>query len=62
VKPITAASICDLIAKVYKAEGWTHRVGDVKIKRVQTVYDVRADHFTNRWCAFRMRTGLERSK
>jgi hypothetical protein len=53
MKRITGKSMLDIIAKVYKAEGWTHRLGDVKTKRVLSAYDVKADLARNRWVADR---------
>ena len=53
IRTITARSVLELVAKVYKTEGWEHCAGEVKTRRVADVYEVRADHIRNRWVATR---------
>ena len=42
-KKLTAAIPADLINKVYAAEGWTKVEGEVRIRRVKTVYCISVD-------------------
>ena len=42
-KKLTAAIAADLINKVYAAEGWTKVEGEVRIRRVKTVYCISVD-------------------
>ena len=43
-KKLTAAIPADLINKVYAAEGWTKVEGEVRIRRVKTVYCISKDN------------------
>ena len=43
-KKLTAAIPADLIDKVYAAEGWTKVEGEVRIRRVKTVYCISKDN------------------
>ena len=42
-KTLTAAIPADLINKVYKAEGWVKVEGEVRVRRVKTVYSLTVD-------------------
>jgi hypothetical protein len=43
-KKLTAAIPADLINKVYAAEGWTPREGEVRIRRAKTAYCISRDN------------------
>ena len=42
-KKLTARIAADLIDKVYAAEGWTKVEGEVRIRRIKTVYCISVD-------------------
>lgn len=50
---IIAPTMTDLIAKVFNREGWKHRVGGNKTKRVLEHYEVEADQKAGRYVAVR---------
>lgn len=50
---IIAPTMTDLIAKVFKAEGWRHQVGTNKTKRVLEAYEVQPDQVRGRYVAVR---------
>ncbi len=50
---IIAPTMTDLIARVFIIEGWQHRVGANKTKRVLEAYEVEADQVSGRYVAVR---------
>lgn len=52
-KIITAAIPADLIDKVFAAEGWTRREGEVRVRRVKALYTLAVDHRRGRYTATR---------
>lgn len=55
---ITAPTMTDLIAKIYIAEGWKHRVNSNKTRRVLDHYTVVSDPKTNIYTATKKERGL----
>jgi hypothetical protein len=52
-KIITARIPADLIDKVFAAEGWTRREGEVRVRRVKELYALSVDHRRGRYVATR---------
>jgi hypothetical protein len=50
-RAITATTPADLIDKVYRAEGWTKVEGEVRARRVKTLYTLTRDNRANRYVA-----------
>jgi len=48
---ITAKTMTDLLAKVYKANGWRRQAGESRTKRLVENYDVVIDYKNNLYCA-----------
>lgn len=41
---IRAKTMVELLAKVYKHEGWTRKAGESRTARIKPLYDVTIDH------------------
>jgi hypothetical protein len=53
MKTITARTMVELKAKIYKAEGWTRKAGESMGARIKAIYDVKLDAVKNRLIATR---------
>lgn len=51
VKIIRAKSMLELMAKIYKTRGWNRQVGESRIKRCVSEYDIVLDFTSNPFIA-----------
>lgn len=50
---ITAATMVELKAKIYAAEGWTRICGESAAARIKAAYEISMDKKGNKWIAIR---------
>jgi len=55
---ITAKTMCELRAKIYAAEGWKPVRGEIKTRRMLSVYDIEMNARDNRFVAVRKTQGV----
>ena len=50
---ITARSMCELLRRIYEAEGWVRAFGESRTARAKAAYDLAIDYKGNRFTATR---------